>query len=44
MKSRLAEQGAETSDMSPSEFSAFVKTEVAKYGKIVKESGVKMER
>lgn len=41
LKSKLAELGAETADMTPNEFAAFVKSEIAKYAKIVKESGAR---
>lgn len=43
VKSKLAELGAETANMSPSEFAAFVKSEISKYAKIVKESGVRVD-
>ncbi len=43
MKSKLAELGAETANMSSSEFAAFVKNEISKYAKIVKESGVRVD-
>ena len=39
----LLAQGAETIATTPAEFSAFVKSEVAKWGKVIKEAGIKAE-
>jgi len=43
VKPKLAGLGAETSSMNVEEFTAFVKSEVEKYARIVKESGAKVE-
>ena len=43
VKPKLAGLGAETSQMSADEFAAFLKREVEKYARIVKESGAKVE-
>jgi tripartite-type tricarboxylate transporter receptor subunit TctC len=40
---RLTAQGAAPSTMSPAEFTVFVRAESAKYGRLVKESGAKVE-
>lgn len=39
----LAAQGADTAKMSPAEFGAFMEKEMAKWGRIVKERGIKTE-
>ena len=36
-------QGAETAPTTPAEFGAFVKAEVAKWGKVIREAGIKAE-
>jgi tripartite-type tricarboxylate transporter receptor subunit TctC len=38
-----ASQGAEAGGQSPAEFEAFVKTEIAKWGKVVKDAGIKID-
>jgi tripartite-type tricarboxylate transporter receptor subunit TctC len=43
VKPKLASLGAETSTMNADEFGAFLKREVEKYARIVKESGAKVE-
>ena len=44
MKSRLAELGDETAlSSSPEQFTAFLKTEYAKWDRIIKEAGIKVE-
>ncbi len=43
MRERLARMGAEPAPMSPSEFAAFVRAELAKYEKVVKFSGAKVD-
>ena len=40
VKSKLLEQGFETTPSTPEEFSAFLKTEIVKWGKAVKSSGL----
>ena len=42
-KALLLAQGAETTATTPAEFGAFVRTEVAKWGKVIKEAGIKSE-
>lgn len=37
---RLSEQGIDVTPSSPEEFAEFVKTEVAKWAKVVKEAGI----
>ena len=39
VKKKMAEQGAEAYGETPQQFAAFIKTETAKWGKIVKQSG-----
>ena len=39
----LLAQGAETTVMTPAEFAAFVNAEVVKWGKVIKEAGIKAE-
>ena len=43
MKDRLAGEGAEPTSSTPAEFAAFIKTEVAKWGKVVKEAGISVQ-
>jgi tripartite-type tricarboxylate transporter receptor subunit TctC len=43
VKPKLAGLGAETSSMSVEEFAAFLRTEVEKYARIVRESGARVE-
>ena len=43
MKERLARMGAEPSPTSPAEFAAFIRAELAKYEKVVKFSGAKVD-
>jgi len=43
MQKRLAEIGGEPGGMSPSEFAAFIKSETAKWAKVVKESGATVD-
>ncbi len=42
-KQRLAVQGADTVGSSPQEFAAYVRSETAKWGKIVKTAGIKLD-
>ncbi len=42
-KALLLQQGAETIAMTPAEFGAFQKAEIAKWGKVIKEAGIKAE-
>ena len=42
-KALLLQQGAETIAMSPAEFAEFQKAEIAKWGKVIKEAGIKAE-
>ena len=41
-KKRFADLGVETKSSSPSEFSAFIKAEMAKYAKLIKEANIKV--
>lgn len=43
IRERLARMGAEASPMSPEDFAAFVRTEQAKYERVVKASGARVE-
>jgi tripartite-type tricarboxylate transporter receptor subunit TctC len=43
MKSRMATLMAEPAPSTPEQFGAFVKSELAKYGKVVKDSGAKLD-
>jgi len=43
VKPKLAEQGAETASLTAEQFAAFVKAEIEKYARIVKESGARVE-
>jgi tripartite-type tricarboxylate transporter receptor subunit TctC len=40
VKARLAGLGLETAPMAPEEFAEFIKREIAKWGKEVKEAGI----
>ncbi len=43
VKDALAKQGAEPVSSTPAEFSAFIRSELAKWAKVVKESGVRID-
>jgi tripartite-type tricarboxylate transporter receptor subunit TctC len=43
MRERLKNMGAEPSPPSPEQFSAFIRAELAKYEKVVKFSGAKVD-
>ena len=43
VKARIAEQGADIVGDSPAEFAAFISAESAKYAKIIKQAGVKLD-
>ena len=43
MRERLTAQGAEAAPMSPQQFGAFISSELAKYARIVKASGAKVD-
>jgi tripartite-type tricarboxylate transporter receptor subunit TctC len=43
VKARLATQGAEPVGSTPQQFDAFIKTEIAKWAKVVKEKGLKVD-
>jgi tripartite-type tricarboxylate transporter receptor subunit TctC len=43
MQAALLKQGAEPVGSTPREFAAFIKNEMAKYGRVIKEAGVKPE-
>jgi tripartite-type tricarboxylate transporter receptor subunit TctC len=43
MKEKLLAQGAEPSGNPPEQFAAFLKSEIAKWGKVIKDSGAKAE-
>ncbi len=43
VRDTLARLGSEPSGMAPADFSAFMKSEIAKYGKIIKDAGIKVE-
>ena len=43
LRDRFAAAGMEARSMPPAEFAAFVKREIAKWGKVVKASGAKAE-
>ena len=43
VRARMAEQGAEPTPTSPEEFATFQKNEVAKWAKVVREAGVRVE-
>ena len=40
---RLAAEGAEAGANTPEEFAAYIKREIAKWSKVVKEAGIKVE-
>ena len=41
MKEKLQSLGNDTMDMSPAEFGKFVREEIAIYGKVIKDAGIK---
>jgi len=43
VQERLTQQGAEPSPGTPEEFGAFIKSEIVKWGKVVKASGAKVD-
>ena len=43
MRERLMGQGAEAAPMTPQQFGAFISSELAKYARIVKASGAKVD-
>jgi tripartite-type tricarboxylate transporter receptor subunit TctC len=43
LQKKFESQGAETVKMSPDEFGRFIKTEIVKWTKVVKEAGIKAE-
>jgi tripartite-type tricarboxylate transporter receptor subunit TctC len=43
MKDRLAGEGAEPVSSTPAEFAAFIKTEIAKWGKVIRGAGISIE-
>ena len=43
VQSRLANEGAKFRPTTPNEFAAFVKTEIAKWGKVIRDAGVKVD-
>ncbi|MGE5139165.1 MAG: tripartite tricarboxylate transporter substrate binding protein, partial [Rudaea sp.] len=43
MKTFMARLGAEPRPMTPREFSAFIRSELAKWGKVVRESGARAD-
>jgi tripartite-type tricarboxylate transporter receptor subunit TctC len=43
IREKLAAQGAEALTMTPGETAAYIKSEVAKWGKVVEASGAKVE-
>jgi tripartite-type tricarboxylate transporter receptor subunit TctC len=43
LQKKLEGQGAETVKMTPDEFGRFIKTEMVKWGRVVKEAGIKAE-
>jgi tripartite-type tricarboxylate transporter receptor subunit TctC len=43
VRTRLENVGTQLREMSAAEFEAFMKAEVAKYAKIIKDTGVKIE-
>jgi tripartite-type tricarboxylate transporter receptor subunit TctC len=42
-KSKFADQGADVASNTPEQFAAYIKSEIAKWGKLIKELGVKSE-
>ncbi len=43
LRARLSEQGAEATGNSPEQFADFIRSEIAKWGKVVRAAGVKLE-
>ena len=43
VRQRLAEQGAETVGSTPADYDAFIRTEMSKWARVIKESGAKVE-
>ena len=43
IKAKLAQQGADVLTMTPGEFATFIRNEIAKWAKVVKDSGAKFE-
>ena len=43
LRETLARTGSEPSGLAPSEFMTFIKSEIAKYGKVIREAGIKVE-
>jgi tripartite-type tricarboxylate transporter receptor subunit TctC len=43
VRETLARLGAEASGLGPADFLAFIKSEIAKYGKVIKDAGIKVE-
>jgi tripartite-type tricarboxylate transporter receptor subunit TctC len=43
VKARLLQQGIEVVGTTPEQFAKFIRSEVARYGKIVKESGARLD-
>lgn len=43
VKATLARQGSEPADMTPGEFSVFVRSHIAKYAKVIKDANVKLD-
>ena len=43
VQSRLANEGAKFAPTTPSEFAAFVKSEITKWGKVIRESGARVD-
>jgi tripartite-type tricarboxylate transporter receptor subunit TctC len=43
MQDTLIKQGADPVGNSPKEFTAFIKSETAKYAKVIREAGIKAE-
>ena len=43
IQKRLANEGAKFTPRTPDEFAAFVKAEIAKWAKVVKEAGIRVD-
>jgi len=43
VRERFVSQGAEPVGNSPDEFGAYIKAEIAKWGKVIRESGAKVD-
>ncbi|HEX3170212.1 MAG TPA: tripartite tricarboxylate transporter substrate-binding protein, partial [Burkholderiales bacterium] len=43
IKTKFADQGADVASDTPEHFAAYIKTEIAKWAKLIKELGVKSE-